>query len=328
MHVGTDCTGLGAICIALQALRVAFRHIFGSEIDDAARRQTAVVPEIFYRDVCARSCRDPPCVDVYVCGFPCQPFSQAGLGRGFLEDRGQVFFHIYRYIKYKQPRSFILENVQGLESAQSGECFRQILLMLWSLETYNIWFDLLDTREHGVPHSRPRWYFVGILASEDRGTFQMPAPIPCPSIERFLQPRLGRPSDQDLPPTSQSVARLNVMCTLHELRLQGRDPLEECWLIDCDSSHGRSGFMLECSPCITRSRARGHWITNRGRRLSTAEAMSLQGIRCGIALQTTEVQFCQILGNSMSVNILERLLCRLLPAVGLWEGFDLRDPHG
>ena len=327
VHVGTDCTGMGAVFAALRNLGVSYRHRFGSELDESARQQLLALapPDILFVDARSRCTLDLPTVDLYVCGFPCQPFSQAGLRDGFSNLRGQVFFRCFSYLKHVQPRTFILENVQGLENVDNGECFRQILLMLWSLQTYRVWFDLLDTKEHGVPQSRPRWYFVGILASADTGTFRMPNRLRPVSVERFLEPRLRRPLGHDMPPLSQSTARQNVITTLTLLRQQGQDPLEQCWILDCDSSVGRAGAMLDCSPCLTRSRAAGHWVTNRGRRMTAGEMLRLQGWREPILPCVPDLQFRRLLGNSMSVNVLERLLCTLLPAAGLWD--HIPDPY-
>ena len=330
IFVGTDCSGMGMVFYALRALGVAFRHRFGSDVDWVARRHLHdhAAPDVFFPDLLARSLRDVPNVDLYICGFPCQAFSAAGVQHGFNDDRGQIFFHVERYLRHCQPRAFILENVLGLESASNGDCFRRVLRGLLSLECYNIWFDMLDTSEHGVPQSRPRWYFVGILRSEDRGTFQMPKPVPLVSIEAFLAPRIERPSSTALPPASQTTARQNVIAALQELRDHGRDPYEECWVIDCDSSVGRAGMMLGIAPCLTRSRAvSGHWLSNRGRRLSTSEMCCLQGLRSDTTFRVPDSAFRGLLGNSMSQNILERLLCQVLPAAGLWDFALLHDRY-
>ena len=156
----------------------------------------------------------------------------------------------------------------------------------------------------------------------------MPRPVPPVSIEAFLAPRAERPSITALPPTSQTTARQNVIAAMRDLQDQGRDPYEECWVIDCDSSVGRAGMMLGIAPCLTRSRAAlGHWVSNRGRRLSTSEMCWLQGLRADIGFHVPDSAFRGLLGNSMSQNVLERLLCQVLPAAGLWDSSALRDRY-
>jgi len=331
LHIGTDCTGLGSIFLALNNLGVHARHRFSSEVDVHARRQAnSIAPaDILHYDMRLKDMRSLPKVDVYIAGFPCQSFSVAGLRDGFhtKDGKGVLFFVCLRYIRAKQPTVFILENVQGLESTHGGECFDEVLRALWSLTDYNIYFELLNTKNHGIPHNRPRYYFIGILKEVDQGTFCFPAKVPMPALELFLDSRQGRPSWADLPPLSNRVARQNVLTLLRAAAGLDSDPFSEPWCLDCDSSIGRSTALLNCSPCITRSRAAGHWISNRGRRFSLQEMMRLQGVDESLLVVVPEMQFRRLLGNSMSVNVLERILCTLLPAAGLWPLEALADRY-
>jgi site-specific DNA-cytosine methylase len=115
LHVGTDCSGLEAPLLALRRLAVPFRHRFASEINSCARRVLLAnfAPDYLYHDVTMRSVRRVPKVDLYIAGFPCQPFSSSGSKGGFLdfEGRGTIFREIFAYIKHHRPRCFVLENV-------------------------------------------------------------------------------------------------------------------------------------------------------------------------------------------------------------------------
>merc|ERR1740121_2080166 len=87
-------------------------------------------------------------------------------------------------------------------------------------------------------------------------------------------------------------------------------------------------YWLDSSPCLTCNRAGGHWITNRGRRLTKAEMMRLQGIATpaeGFVQRVSDPQLGKQIGNAMSVNVLERIFVRLLPAAGLWPARQLQD---
>eukprot|EP00445_Apocalathium_hangoei_P069137 CAMPEP_0204138222 /NCGR_PEP_ID=MMETSP0361-20130328/17855_1 /ASSEMBLY_ACC=CAM_ASM_000343 /TAXON_ID=268821 /ORGANISM="Scrippsiella Hangoei, Strain SHTV-5" /LENGTH=206 /DNA_ID=CAMNT_0051092003 /DNA_START=39 /DNA_END=656 /DNA_ORIENTATION=- len=87
-------------------------------------------------------------------------------------------------------------------------------------------------------------------------------------------------------------------------------------------------FMYDVTPCLTCSRAQGHWVTNRGRRLTKLEQMRLQSIRTpaeGFKVVVSDFQLGRQIGNAMSVNILERLLVRILPAAGLALAGSLKD---
>jgi len=222
---------------------------------------------------------------------------------------------------------FILENVSGLKTMEKGQYFKAILASLEQLGEYNISHQILDTKQHGVPHSRRRIYIVGIRRDVDRGTFAFPEPIPCPSMELFLDGRAKSAAvAAGLPPKRQGTARGNVVTSLRKLKREGSDPLKEPFIIDCDSSPARSKYSLEVSPCITCSRRYGHWVTNRGRRLLLTEMMRLQGMNPSkFRVAVSDAQLGKQLGNTMSVNVLERLLVRLLPAAGLAVAAGLRD---
>ena len=129
--------------------------------------------------------------DIYVAGFPCQPFSLQGRKQGFRDakGRGKIFFYVRDYIRVNRPKMFVLENVKGLMSVKNGFHFKYILKTLDDIGAYNIHHAVLNTQDHGVPQSRPRIYIVGIRKDVDKGTFSFPGSIPCPSIEEFLDKR-------------------------------------------------------------------------------------------------------------------------------------------
>lgn len=74
--------------------------------------------------------KEIPDFDILCAGFPCQPFSQAGLKKGFNETRGTLFFDITNIIKAKQPQAFFLENVRHLEKHDNGKTFITIKRIL------------------------------------------------------------------------------------------------------------------------------------------------------------------------------------------------------
>ena len=95
----------------------------------------------------------------------------------------------------------------------------------------------------------------------------------------------------------------------------GCDTGKENLIIDCDAyGKCRGTSMLEICPCLTHSRPNGHWITSRGRYTNKAEMLRLQGMDPRLKLGDKPGRF---IGNSMSVNVVERLLRRALEAAGL-----------
>ena len=110
--------------------------------------------------------------DVLLAGFPCQPFSLAGvskknsLGRshGFeCETQGTLFFEIERILRAKRPHAFVLENVKNLLSHDRGRTFEVIRRTLTAELGYNIAYRVIDARAF-VPQHRERIFIVGLRA--------------------------------------------------------------------------------------------------------------------------------------------------------------------
>jgi len=98
--------------------------------------------------------------DFLLAGFPCQPFSSAGKRKGFMDERGGLFFSILEIIKKKQPIGFLLENVEGLYTHNEGKTLEVILMKLHDLG-YILRYKILDSSEFGAPQIRKRIYIVG-----------------------------------------------------------------------------------------------------------------------------------------------------------------------
>jgi len=108
-----------------------------------------------------------PNFDLLVGGFPCQAFSVAGKLRGFDDTRGTLFFDVARILKHKKPKHFILENVRGLLSHDSGRTFQTILKVLTDIG-YMVQWEVCNSKNYGVPQNRERVYIVGHLRGRSR----------------------------------------------------------------------------------------------------------------------------------------------------------------
>ena len=118
-----------------------------------------------YGDIKSIDVAELPDFDLLVGGFPCQSFSIAGKRGGFNDTRGTLFFEITRILKSKQPRLCLLENVKGLLSHDEGRTFRTIIATLDELG-YDVQWQVLNSKNFGVPQNRERVFIVGHL----RGT--------------------------------------------------------------------------------------------------------------------------------------------------------------
>lgn len=104
-------------------------------------------------------------VDIITGGFPCQAFSIAGNRRGFEDTRGTLFFEIARFASILRPRYLFLENVKGLLNHQKGDTFETMLRILDELG-YNVEWQVLNSKDFGVPQNRERVFIIGHLRGE------------------------------------------------------------------------------------------------------------------------------------------------------------------
>lgn len=112
-------------------------------------------------------------VDIICGGFPCQAFSIAGKRKGFEDTRGTLFFEIARFASILRPCLLFLENVKGLLNHNGGDTFKTILSALDELG-YNVEWQVLNSKNFGVPQNRERVFIVGHLrGAGTRGVFPL-----------------------------------------------------------------------------------------------------------------------------------------------------------
>ena len=176
--------GIGGIRLAFQ--NNGGKCVFTSEWDSFAKKTyEANFGEVPFGDITEVSEEEIPDHDILLGGFPCQPFSIAGvskknsLGRqhGFLDKtQGTLFFDIARIIEHKQPKVFMLENVKNLVSHDKKKTFKVITETLTQLG-YSIHYKVLDAKYY-VPQHRERIIIVGFKKSvfKEKETFEFPKP--------------------------------------------------------------------------------------------------------------------------------------------------------
>ncbi|MCB1680969.1 MAG: DNA (cytosine-5-)-methyltransferase [Rhodospirillales bacterium] len=141
--------------------------------------------------------QDIPEHDVLLAGFPCQPFSLAGvskknaLGRphGFLcETQGTLFFDLARILEYHRPKAFLLENVKNLERHDGGRTFATIMNVLENELRYNVRYRVINSRSW-VPQKRERIFIVGFRDDTrfEFDTMEIPDPDKGPRLGSILQ---------------------------------------------------------------------------------------------------------------------------------------------
>lgn len=152
-------------------------------------------------DITKINAADIPEHDVLVAGFPCQPFSIAGvskknaLGRphGFkCETQGTLFFDVERIIQERQPKAFLLENVKNLRTHDGGRTFDVIYRTLTQRLRYNVSFRVIDARAF-VPQHRERVFIVGFRDHKgfDLKDLVLPETVEAPTLRSILHPEDG-----------------------------------------------------------------------------------------------------------------------------------------
>ena len=121
---------------------------------------------------------DIPSFDICLAGFPCQAFSIAGKKQGFHDDykgrcRGTLFFDVARICAYHKPKVIFCENVKGLTIHDHGNTFRVITETLEELG-YNVYSQVLNSKDFGVPQNRERIYVVAFRKDIDSSGFGFP----------------------------------------------------------------------------------------------------------------------------------------------------------
>jgi DNA (cytosine-5)-methyltransferase 1 len=155
--------GVGGIRLAFES--IGGECVFSSEWDKfAAKTYEANFGHLPAGDITKIPEADIPKHDVLLGGFPCQPFSNAGLKRGFEDTRGTLFFDVARIISSKNPSVVLLENVKGFVGHDKGNTFRVVQRTLEELG-YVVHAKVLNARDFGVPQNRERIYIVGIKES-------------------------------------------------------------------------------------------------------------------------------------------------------------------
>ena len=139
-------------CIAFSDIKLAARKALANNFPDIKNIGdiTKVVPE------------DIEQYDILTAGFPCQPFSAAGVRGGFNDHmgRGEMFFYVANILQKTKPQYFILENVSGLIKHDNGKTLKTILETLTSIG-YIIDYHLYNSFDFGLPQKRERVFIYG-----------------------------------------------------------------------------------------------------------------------------------------------------------------------
>ncbi len=175
--VGSLFAGVGGICQAFKDADcdVVWANEFDSKACETYRLNHLTV-DLIEDDVKNLSKKNLSKIDILTAGFPCQPFSQAGHGKGFNDKRGQLFFDVIRLLKELKPKAYLLENVRTLATHDNKNSFKTIKEELTNAGYSFIPFILNASEYVNIPQGRERIYLVG-FKNESEYFFNEPTKI-------------------------------------------------------------------------------------------------------------------------------------------------------
>lgn len=240
-----------------------------------------------YGDATTINPADLPDFELLVGGFPCQSFSIAGKRKGFDDTRGTLFFDIARILKDKRPGHLLLENVKGLLSHDGGKTFQTMLGVLSDLG-YRVEWQVLNSKDFGVPQNRERIFIVGHLRD---GCGRQVFPIRGTSVK-------------DVQSGSEESGRRSWVSTLDSR--YGERWSTETYVRPSKRQTGRQ--------VKTKS---DHNNTDRGashsqvRRLTPKECERLQGFPDDWTAGESDTQRYKMMGNAVTTNTVQAVMSKL-----------------
>ncbi len=208
--------------------KIGGKCVFTSEWDENSRKTYKANFDCDHEvagDITKIDVEDIPAHDVLLAGFPCQPFSIAGvskknaLGRkhGFLcETQGTLFFDVARIIDHHRPAAFVLENVKNLASHDKGKTFTVIRKVLEEELGYHVQYRIIDAKSF-VPQHRERIFMVGFREDVgfDINLLDIPATTKGPKLKTILHPGDGT-EEIEAPFIEGNIGRVNKKYTLSD----------------------------------------------------------------------------------------------------------------
>ena len=304
LRIGTDCSGIEAPIEALKKICInynfKYKHIFSSEIDKYAIKYIKANhnPEILYEDMKERDVKTIPDIDIYISGFPCQPFSRANKFKTKIDPRLNLFECCVDVIKNKNPIIFILENVKTLVTLDNGSYFNEILRKLNNINQYNIHWKVINSKDYGIPQCRERLYIIGINKNFSKHEFIFPKVKPMKNINTFID-------------TNDN--------SINEIKENNKELFQnipkDAVFIDVGFRKARFPNSNKWAPCITAQP--NMWCVPKQRKANIKEYLMLQGFPIDVIQSISDHQFKIKIGNSMTVDVIEELLLSCFKNINL-----------
>ena len=311
-HISHVIPGIRPRCIDLFCGIGGFRQVadslgwetvFSSDINPAAAKAyEANYGERPHGDITKIAVEDIPAHDILLGGFPCQPFSQAGLRKGFDDTRGTLFFDVARILAHHRPSAFILENVAQLATHDAGRTLAVIKEVLGGLG-YEVDHRILNALDFGLPHSRRRIFIVGHLPG---GKFIVDPLWPSPGVVPMLPLEDILEHDLDVPAKhfATDAIRLKRLASR-----EGKDMPEGRTIWHENKAGNVSAHPFSC--CLRAGASYNYLLVDGIRRLTPRETLRLQGFPDTFKIVVGDVETRRQSGNSVAVPVVRAVAGRL-----------------
>jgi DNA (cytosine-5)-methyltransferase 1 len=232
-------------------------------------------------------------------GFPCQPFSIIGHGKGFNDIRGTLFFEIARIIKAKQPPMLMLENVKRLVGHDGGKTLSRILEVLRDELGYFVDFRVLNALDFGVPQKRERVIIVGFRDEAAFNSFNWPTGnVPMKPLSEILE---KNPDKKHFTSESIRKSRANKHESEHAIGIWHEN-----------KSGNVSSYPYSCA--LRAGASYNYLLVNGERRLTPREMLRLQGFPESFEMICSDSQTRKQAGNAVPVPMIAAVMEQVLYA--------------
>jgi DNA (cytosine-5)-methyltransferase 1 len=291
---------------------------YASALFDANHQHQDGTPIHNFGDITQVVPEDIPDFDIFTGGFPCQPFSSAGMQRGEddLYGRGTLFYHIMRICKVKRPRYILMENVKGLTAKKFEPTFNRMKEMLTEMGYGEnpLAYAVLNSKDYGIPQNRERLWMFARLGGLPEGFNIVP-----PRVENglLMADFLDENPPQDLYLSQEQIAHLKEKHNIESFVVD--TPL--CFDV-YNKKIKRDGY------CITITQPEHNSLRvieppladglERVRKMSITEQFRLMGLRDG-EMNFADQSYTQLskrAGNGWDVNLVGILLSHIFNQLG------------
>jgi DNA (cytosine-5)-methyltransferase 1 len=322
--------GIGGIRLGFES--VGGQCVFTSEWNEWSRKTYMAnfgENHLFAGDIVPFPAEEIPDHDLLLAGFPCQPFSIAGvskknaLGRphGFeCTTQGTLFFDVARIIATKRPKAFLLENVKNLVSHDRGNTFRIIIETLRDELGYRVHSRIIDG-QHWVPQHRERIIILGFCEDTAFSWDEMNTPTNRPKLSAIFHPEDGSEPPEE-PYTTGAMAKVHGKYTL----------TNKLWAyLQAYAEKHRAagngfGFGLVTPDTVARTLSARYYkdgseiLVSRGknknpRRLTPRECARLMGFPDSFKIPVSDTQAYKEFGNSVVVPLMKEMARLMAPHI-------------